>query len=184
MMSGDLPHDDAWTASLLSTREFLDVDQEALNRRVAFFSDNAVVWTSTPNHGTGLYMAAFNRSDHDQAIHFTWAELGISPRTYELRDLWEQKDLGLPETCRSLFDLTQVCCIAYARNLQARSLYKSSTSLMVFMHRLRLSFKVSFLGAAAGPVESAGSAHAAINQGINFFDVLCSYDMTLTGLRR
>lgn len=94
MMGGDLPHNDAWTTSLLTNREFIDVDQHARDTRVAVSSDNDVVWTSRPDKGNGNYVAIFNRSDQQQTLRYTWAQLGIADGPYKLRDLWEHKDLG------------------------------------------------------------------------------------------
>ncbi len=94
MMGGDLPHNDAWTTSLLTNREFLNVDQHARETRVAVSSDNDVVWTSKPDTGPGNYIAVFNRSEKPRTLHYTWTQIGIPERTYHLRDLWEHKELG------------------------------------------------------------------------------------------
>jgi hypothetical protein len=94
MMGGDLPHNDAWTTSLLTNREFLDVDQHARQTKVAISSDTEVVWTSKPDNGPGNYLAIFNRAEDSQTLHYTWPQLGIGDRSYHLRDLWEHKDLG------------------------------------------------------------------------------------------
>jgi hypothetical protein len=94
MMGGDLPHSDAWTTSLLTNREFLEVDQHARHPRVAASSDEAVVWVSEPENGTGHYVAVFNRSDRQQTLRYAWPRLGIPAGTYELRDLWEHRELG------------------------------------------------------------------------------------------
>jgi hypothetical protein len=94
MMGGDLPHNDAWTTSLLTNREFLEVDQHARETKVAVSSERDVVWTSTPEKGAGYYVAIFNRSEEPQTLHYTWAQLGIPEASYRLRDLWEHKELG------------------------------------------------------------------------------------------
>jgi len=94
MMGGDLPHNDAWTTSLLTNREFLNVDQHARDPRVVLSSNEQVVWTSKPEDGVGYYVAVFNRSEQQQALRYTWLQLGIPEGTYQVRDLWEHKDLG------------------------------------------------------------------------------------------
>jgi hypothetical protein len=94
MMGGDLPHNDAWTTSLLTNREFLDVDQHARDPKVAVSSDSTVVWTSVPENGNGFYVAVFNRSEQQQLLHYSWTQLGIPESTYRIRDLWEHKDLS------------------------------------------------------------------------------------------
>ena len=94
MMGGDLPHTDAWTTSLLTNREFLDVDQHARDPKVAVSSDKEVVWTSIPEGGAGHYVAVFNRSEQQQTLRYTWIQLGFPEGAYQIRDLWEHKGLG------------------------------------------------------------------------------------------
>jgi len=94
MMGGDLPHNDVWTTSLLTNREFLAVDQHSRDTKVALSSDKDVVWTSKPENGAGNYLAIFNRAEETRTLHYTWTQLGIPEGTYKLRDLWEHKDLG------------------------------------------------------------------------------------------
>jgi alpha-galactosidase len=94
MMGGDLPHNDSWTTSLLTNREFLDVDQHSRETKVAVSSDEDVVWTSKPEDGDGNYLAIFNRAGEPRTLHYTWTQLGIPEGSYRLRDLWEHKDLG------------------------------------------------------------------------------------------
>ena len=36
----------------------------------------------------------FNRSDATQTLHYDFGKLGIPEGGYEVRDLWEQRDLG------------------------------------------------------------------------------------------
>jgi alpha-galactosidase len=94
MMGGDLPHNDAWTTSLLTNQEFLNVDQHARDPKVAVSSENEVVWTSVPEDGHGYYVAVFNRSEQPQTLHYSWKQLGIPEGSYSIRDLWEHKNLG------------------------------------------------------------------------------------------
>jgi alpha-galactosidase len=94
MMGGDLPHNDDWTTSLLTNREFLDVDQHAHNPKVPISSEKGEVWTSTPDDGDGNYLAIFNRSEQPTTLRYNWKQLGIADGTYRIRDLWEHKDLA------------------------------------------------------------------------------------------
>jgi hypothetical protein len=94
MMGGDLPHNNAWTTSLLTNREFLDVDQHSRQTKVAVSSEKAVVWTSKPEDGKGNYLAIFNRAEVPQTLHYTWSQLGIPEGAYRVRDLWAHNDLG------------------------------------------------------------------------------------------
>lgn len=94
MMGGDLPHNDDWITSLLTNREFLDVDQRSRDPHVAIDSSSEAVWTTKPADGKGLYLTIYNRSEEPRSIQLTWARLGLPDGTYRLRDLWEHKDLG------------------------------------------------------------------------------------------
>jgi len=94
MMGGDLPHNDDWTTSLLTNREFLDVDQHSRETRVAINSEKDVVWISRPETGMGNNVAIFNRSEQPLTLHYTWTQLGIPEGVYRLRDLWGHRDLG------------------------------------------------------------------------------------------
>ena len=94
MMGGDLPHNDDWTTSLLTNREFLNVDQHARDTRVAVSREKEMVWTSRPEGAAGYYLAIFNRGEETQTLHYTWTQLDIDEGSYQLRDLWEHKDLG------------------------------------------------------------------------------------------
>jgi hypothetical protein len=94
MMGGDLPHNDPWTTSLLTNREFLDVDQHARDTRVAVSSEKDVVWLSKPDQGEGNYLAIFNRTEQPQTLHYSWTQLGVPEGSYRLRDLWRHKNLG------------------------------------------------------------------------------------------
>jgi hypothetical protein len=98
MMGGDLPHNDDWTTTLLTNREWLDVDQHARDTKVAVDSEKEVVWTSKPDHGAGNYVAIFNRAEQPQHLHYTWTQLGIAEGPHHLRDLWEHKSLGAAKT--------------------------------------------------------------------------------------
>jgi hypothetical protein len=94
MVGGDLPHNDAWTTSLLTNREFLEVDQHGHEPRVAVSSARDVVWVSRTGHRGEYYLAIFNRSDAPQTVSYTWPQLGVPEHAYVLRDLWDHKSLG------------------------------------------------------------------------------------------
>ena len=94
MMGGDLPHNDDWTTSLLTNREFLEVDQHATDPKVVTTSDQQAIWISKPEQGAGLFVAIFNRSEASEAVHLSYSKLGLDGTSYRLRDLWEHKDLG------------------------------------------------------------------------------------------
>ncbi len=53
-----------------------------------------MVWTAQPETGAGHYVAVFNTSDSAQKIEKSWKELGLNGSDYQVRDLWDKKDLG------------------------------------------------------------------------------------------
>lgn len=111
MMGGDLPHNDAWTTSLLTNRELLAVDQQGRDPKLAVSSDDDVIWTSKPQTGVGYYIAVFNRSETNRTLRFDWKQLGIPAGAYNLRDLWQQKDLGKKESLVVM--LAPHACVLY-----------------------------------------------------------------------
>jgi alpha-galactosidase len=95
MLGGDLPRNDEWTTSLLTNPEVIAVDQHSMGNRPLLTTNGPVIWSATPGDGKGNYLAIFNRMETAQKFALEWNELGlVSHRTYKLRDLWEQKDLG------------------------------------------------------------------------------------------
>jgi hypothetical protein len=111
MMGGDLPHNDTWTTSLLTNNEFLAVDQHGRNPRAASLSENLAVLTATPDVGSGIYVALFNRSTSKQTIHFNWSQLGLPAGTYAIRDVWNRRDLGARDDLR--LSLAPHACALY-----------------------------------------------------------------------
>jgi alpha-galactosidase len=98
MIGGELPSADAWTLSLLTNREVLAVDQGSSGNRVAFSSDNAIVWTARGEADASFYVAAFNLTASAQDVQFAWKRLGLAEGKYTVRDLWEHKELGAADS--------------------------------------------------------------------------------------
>jgi alpha-galactosidase len=94
MVGGNLTAADAWTMSLLTNREVLDVDQYSSGNRVAISNGQITIWVADQRGGSAHYVAVFNRGETTQMVHYSWNELGLASGKYELRDLWEQKDLA------------------------------------------------------------------------------------------
>ena len=92
MMGGDLPHSDPGTTALLTNNEVLAVDQNSTDNHAVVHSADTSIWTAKPVGRKGIYVAVFNTSDHAQDLNYTWKELGLSPRRYVLRNLWEHTD--------------------------------------------------------------------------------------------
>ena len=93
-MGGDLPTLDAFTKSLLTNQEVLEVDQASSENHELFERDNHIAWTAKAP-GTGeRYLAIFNLADGSPAsVKVQWKELGLKGKC-AVRDLWQNKDLG------------------------------------------------------------------------------------------
>ena len=95
MLGGDLTRADAWTESLLTNREVLDVDQHSTGTRVVLSNPETMVIVAQAEGKTDRhYVAVFNRSETRQVFDFSWDDLKIPPHTYSLRDLWQNYSLG------------------------------------------------------------------------------------------
>jgi hypothetical protein len=121
MIGGDLKLDDEWTIRLLTNRAVLAVDQHSTDRRTVVTSENTVIWLAKPDSGSGNYLAVFNISSAAENIHYDWKELGLvesglGPQEYQVRDLWEEKNLG---PARSLdLKLASHACALYKVSIQ------------------------------------------------------------------
>jgi alpha-galactosidase len=94
MIGANLPKNDAWTTSLLTNPEVIAVDQHSDENRPVISTGIVVVWTARPDAGDDRYLAVFNLDEHEQKVHYDWKELGLTGPRFQLRDLWERKDLG------------------------------------------------------------------------------------------
>ena len=111
MWGGNPPKSDAWTVSLLTNSEVLDVDQHSTANHMLMTSNKTVIWTARPDQGPGYYVAVFNMQDSPQTSHFTWKDLPLPDGTHSMRDLWEHKDL---QPAKSLdLNLPPHGCILY-----------------------------------------------------------------------
>lgn len=94
MVGGDLTKADAWTISLLTNPEVIAVDQHSNENHPIVSTDAIVVWTARSTASNGTYLALFNLSGETRKIRYAWTDLGLPAARYQLRDLWERKDLG------------------------------------------------------------------------------------------
>jgi alpha-galactosidase len=93
MVGGELPSADAWTLSLLTNPEVIEVDQHSTANHPVINTDKTAVWLANAGSGEGQYVAIFNLSVSNARFRFEWSELGLRRKTYKVRDLWEHKDL-------------------------------------------------------------------------------------------
>lgn len=98
IMGGNLTLCDEWTQAALTNAELIEVDQHASNSRAVISNAKAAVWMSTPESGDGAYVAVFNLDSASQTFHYTWKDLEMKKSQYQLRDIWEHKDLGAKES--------------------------------------------------------------------------------------
>jgi len=94
MIGGELPSADDWTLSLLTNAEVLEVDQHSLGNRQVITTDKAVVWVADAASHENQYVAIFNLSESPATLRYDWKDLRLPRRAYNLRDLWEHKDLA------------------------------------------------------------------------------------------
>jgi hypothetical protein len=94
MLGGDLKSDDDWTIALLTNPEVIAVDQQSTDSHPVMANDRTIVWLSRAATGSAYYLAIFNISPDAEEIHYDWADLGLRPAEYEIRDLWERADIG------------------------------------------------------------------------------------------
>lgn len=95
IMGGDLLTSDDWTIGLLTNLDVLAVDQHSTGEHAIITTDQTVVWISRPENGNGNYLAIFNISDSPQTSYYSWSALNLKGTSFKLRDLWEQKELGI-----------------------------------------------------------------------------------------
>jgi alpha-galactosidase len=94
IFSGDITRLDAFTLSVLTNDEVIDVDQDPLGRpgrRVAK-NDDTEVWLRELEDGSRA-VGLFNRGEMAAQVTARWTDLGVQgPQV--VRDLWRQRDLG------------------------------------------------------------------------------------------
>ncbi len=94
MYGGDLPSNDAFSLSLMTNEEVIEVNQKGAHSRLLSSHGDQIVWVSGLPQSESKYVAVFNIDDHSpREIHVNFSSLGM-PDTCEIRDLWERKTLG------------------------------------------------------------------------------------------
>jgi len=94
MMGGNLPQNDAWTTSLLTNREVIEVDQHSSDNHAVISTAKAAVWLAKAAQAGAYYVAIFNLEDASVTPRYSWKDLGLAAERYNVRDPWEQKNLG------------------------------------------------------------------------------------------
>jgi alpha-galactosidase len=85
---------DAFTTSLMTNRDVLDVNQDPLGKAASrvYQRERLELWARPLADGS-IAIGLFNRGLQAAQMTATWQELGISGMK-AVRDLWQQKDLG------------------------------------------------------------------------------------------
>lgn len=97
MFGGHLPDNDAFTLSLLTNEEVLQVHRSSHANDELFRLGDQVAWIAHSSDSNDLYLALFNLGDDEPAtIEVDLASLSAGSR-YELRDLWAKQDVGVIE---------------------------------------------------------------------------------------
>jgi len=94
IMGGNLLLCDDWTKALLTNDEVIAVNQHSRGNRAVQTTRESAVWVAQPETGDDYYIAVFNRADSPQTLHYDFAQLGMAPGEYEMRDLWEKRSAG------------------------------------------------------------------------------------------
>jgi len=94
MYGGDLPSNDAFSRSLLTNEEVLEVNQNGANSHQLFGDGDRIAWVSDLPQSSSKYLAVFNIGDRSpQDIRVNFASLG-TPAACQIRDLWRKTTLA------------------------------------------------------------------------------------------
>jgi len=94
MYGGDLPSNDAFSLSLMTNEEVIEVNQNGVNSHQFFRERDQIGWVSDVPRSNSKSLAVFNVGDASvQDIRVTFSKIGL-PDTCEIRNLWEKKALA------------------------------------------------------------------------------------------
>jgi alpha-galactosidase len=90
----DMSQMDAFTLSLLTNDEVLDVNQDPLGKQASRVAQAGTteVWAKDMEDGSKA-VGLFNRGEMETEVTVKWSDLELSGKQ-NVRDLWRQKDLG------------------------------------------------------------------------------------------
>jgi len=92
MFGGNLPDNDAFTLSLLTNKDVLDVLNKSSNNKPLIDNENYAVWTADETGTKAKYIAVFNKTDAGTTLNIDLKEIGFSSAT--AKDLWSGKRPG------------------------------------------------------------------------------------------
>lgn len=94
MFGGNMPENTPFIENLLTNDEVLTVNQKGFEARQVFKKDETAVWISKNPGSDDLNLAVFNLSKNEKTVAVPLADLGLKKGKFQVRDLWEKKDLG------------------------------------------------------------------------------------------
>jgi hypothetical protein len=96
-IGGYLPETDSFTLGLISNKEALEVNRNSCNNHQVYqFETDFIVWTADIPDSKDKYVAIFNICDKKDPVEIgvSWEQLGLTEQIYNVRDLWEGKNMG------------------------------------------------------------------------------------------
>jgi FHS family L-fucose permease-like MFS transporter len=95
MAGNDLRTMSAETRDILTNREVIAVDQDALGKQAGRIlkRDGIEVWARPLQNGSQA-IGIFNRSDAASAVKLSWGDCGLAAKPAGLRDLWLHQDVA------------------------------------------------------------------------------------------
>jgi alpha-galactosidase len=97
MFGGDLPSNNAFTLSLITNAEVLEVDQHSVGGHQSYQQGDTIAWTAEAEDHRGQFVAIFNIGDSKANVELNWTDAGVSAKQPRVRDLWLRKDAGTLE---------------------------------------------------------------------------------------
>ena len=97
MMGGDLLTTPESTMKFLKNEEILYVNQHSVDNRQVIKNDGQGVWIATDPKNGDKFIGLFNLSEKAKEVKFTLEAEGLRGK-FNVRDLWDNKDLGTIST--------------------------------------------------------------------------------------
>ena len=105
MFGGNLPDNDAWTDSLITSEEVIAVNQTGKNARIisskVLLNDKQMIedelipiWSSESEDKKIKYVAFFNLTDKPQTLSLSFEKVDLTNECW-VRNLWDRKDIGI-----------------------------------------------------------------------------------------
>ena len=92
-LGGNLPENRELETKLFTNDEVLNVNQQGIDPRQLYKTDNAMVWYSHTADSKAIYVALFNIGEQPQNVKVDFSSLGLKGKI-TIRDLWKKQDLG------------------------------------------------------------------------------------------